>query len=684
MRLRTGERVAAPERAARLELVAWSAAVPAGAIGALAVLVLGPAVGRALLGPGGVSLWSSFAFEVRPEPVEQGRYLVALAAPALLLAAIVVAACSRAWRAARWVAPAALLVQLAGIAFAALCVVQQQEHVLGPLYPAGETVARSIRFFSDRALAGAALGTVALVALARVPRVRATLAPLARETRPRAAAAAALAVAATAVWLLHALYTERTIAQAYQEVVYHLEFTLDETFAVLNGRSPLVDYAAQYGSLLPYAYAAGMAALGKTVGVWIALAVATTGAGMLAVFAALRRAARSSLVGLLLFLPVLAASFYRIGGTLEDRYTYGDYFGTFPLRYAGPSLLVWLVARQLDGAAPRRRWPLFAAAGLVALNNVDAGLPALGATAVALLIGGGPLTRAALRRTALEALVGLAAAYALVAALTLVRAHALPDLGLLLRFSHIFATGFGMVPMPAIGLHLAIFLTYVAAIGVAGVRAVRGAANRTLTGLLAWSAVFGLGAGAYFVGRSTTDDLPAMFFPWTLTLALLLVPALRGLAFAPWRRVSPAAVASVFAFATMACFLAQTPRPGEQLRRFDHPTPPILAAPLGQAFVARHVHRGERVAILVLFGHKIAYDLGVEDVAPYSNSLAMPAVEQLQETVDVLRRAGGGKIFMRPEYTSVEMEGFLGSRGFERTGEDAAATTTLWTDARAR
>jgi hypothetical protein len=91
--------------------------------------------------------------------------------------------------------------------------------------------------------------------------------------------------------------------------------------------------------------------------------------------------------------------------------------------------------------------------GLVALNNVDVGVPALGATLAALLWGGSGPT------------------------------------------------------MPLLGLHVAIYLTYVAAIGTATVRAVRGEDGRLLTGLLAWSGVFGLGVGAYFAGRSTPDDL---------------------------------------------------------------------------------------------------------------------------------------------------------------------------------
>ena len=55
-------------------------------------------------------------------------------------------------------------------------------------------------------------------------------------------------------------------------------------------------------------------------------------------------------------------------------------------------------------------------------------------------------------------------------------------------------------------------------------RALQREPDRLLTGMLAWSAVFGFGASAYFAGRSTQDNLPAMFFPWAFALALLRDP----------------------------------------------------------------------------------------------------------------------------------------------------------------
>src|SRR5205085_10393646 len=110
-------------------------------------------------------------------------------------------------------------------------------------------------------------------------------------------------------------------------------------------------------------------------------------------------------------------------------------FGTFPLRYAGPFLLMWLLARQLDGASPRRLWPVFLAAGVVVLNNVDFGVPALGATIAALLWARGRKLVAQPVGPAIEAAAGLVGAVALTTVLTLATAGSLPHLDLLIRIS---------------------------------------------------------------------------------------------------------------------------------------------------------------------------------------------------------------------------------------------------------
>jgi hypothetical protein len=677
-----GTPVAPPQAAALCAgQAAWLAALPCAAIVLAAIVALGPPLGRALFGGRTVTLWEGAAAQVHPEPTEQARFLIAIAAPLVLLALT-----SWLLRRAPRLAPttartATLAVEAVAVAFGLACLAIQRSVTFGPLYEAPPGGFHQ-PYFSAATLVVSALGSGALLIALHDRRVRGRLAGWARETRTRRIAAGAVAALATAIWLLHAFNTERTIANAHFAVAYHLQFTLDETAAVLDGRTPLVNFAAQYGFLWPYPVAGAMALLGASVGVFSALMCTISGLAMLAIFGVLRRVTRSALAALGLFLPFLATAFFLLRGPLESRYTFATIYSAYPMRFAGPWLLAWLAARHLSGERPRRAWPLFVVAGLVALNNVDHGVPALGALAAALLWGRWRLGAAALRRLALEALAGLLGALALVSLGTLLRAGSLPHLALMLRFARLFASaGFAMLPMPTLGFHTVVYLTFVAALGVATARAIDRAPDRPLTGMLAWVGTFGLGAGSYYAGRSHPEVLVDAFGTWALAVALLLVVVVRRLAARPSGLPTPAEAACVFGFALAACSLAQTPTPWEQLDRLRQTTAAVYDPPAGQAFVAAHAHRGERVAILMLLGHRMGYALGVADVAPYTGSESMPAVEQLGETVAALRRAGGRKLFLSARTSPEGMLVALRRDGF-RLAARGASGAQMWVDGR--
>ena len=680
-------RRSAPTRTITVGDTAWLAVVPATLLMLAAIVVVGPWIGDGFFAPGDVRFWPTFVSQVNPEPVERGRFAVAVLAP-LVLSALTILAVRR-WprrTASRTTDALVVGVQLLAVVFAVLCFLQQVDEILGPLYAGSDEQTPDIRltFFDARTLLVAALLTAVLLAALGNARLRERLARWTGESRVRGIVAGALALLLTAIWVLPGLYTEHTITGANPQVFYHVPFPLDEAFAVLDGRTPMVDFTAQYGSLWAFASAGGMAIFGETIGVWVTLALIAPRLGMLAIVAVLRRAAGSSIRGLLLFLPVLATSFFLVLGPLEARYTYGNYFGTFPIRYAGPSVLAWLLARQLGGDRPRQVWALFLFAGFVALNNADAGTPAIAATLAALLWTGGRPTRRGLGRLALQAGGGLLGAFALVSLLTLVRAGGLPDPSVMLRFSRLFGmAGFGVFEMPVIGLHTVVYLTFVAAIGVATVRALRADADRLLTGMLAWSGVFGLGVGGYFAGRSSPENLVAVFFPWSFALALLLVPVVRSLGTEWWRRrPAVAAVFCLFGFLVMACSLAQLPTPWGQLDRLRQSGPAIYAAPPGQAFVAAHVRRGESAAVLIGLGHRIGRNLGITNVSPYAELLSMPAREQMDETIAALRAAGGTKIFVSVSSVDDEMLRALQDDGFTPGAIDQRSGVAVLTDSR--
>jgi hypothetical protein len=659
---------------------AWLAALPIALLVAAAILALGPPLGHALFGHSATRFWRDSLIVVRPEPTEQARFLVALTAP-LLLAGAVLYAARRPLRLPRALAArGAWAAQAVGVAFAIACLLIQRHVSYEPLFSGGGPPFHRA-YFKTATLLVALVVAAALLAGARDTRVRARFAGWARESRGRRIAATALAVLLVVVWQLHALVTEGTVAHEHYAAAYHIQFTLDETAAVLDGRSPLVNFAAQYGSLWPYPVAAAMALVGRSIGSFSALMCLLSGIAMLAMYGVLRRVARSAIAGLLLFAPFLATSFFLLRGPLQARYTFGNIYSDYPIRFAGPWLLAWLTARHLDGAGPRRRIALFFVAGLVALNNVDHGIPALGAALGALLWTEGRPTRARLLALARDLAAGVLAAVAVVWLALLVRSGSLPHPGLLVRYARLFAVaGYEMLPMPALGFHTVIYLTFVAAIVVATVRAVDEQADRLLTGMLAFSGIFGLGAGAYFAGRSHPEVLVASFGAWAFAVALLLIAGLRGYARQRSRWPAPALAACAVAFGICAVSLVQTPTPWGQLQRLGRSAPPVFHAPGGQQLVAETAHRGERVALLFLLGHWIGANLHVTDVTPYTGGVSMPARQQLTDTIRMLRDEGGTKLYLDTTIHP-EMAAVLAASGFTRVRRDRQRLE-LWVDRR--
>jgi hypothetical protein len=669
---------------------AWLCALPCAAIVAVAILLLGPPLGT-LLGPepGSYTFLAEELPFIRPEPAEHARYLIALTAP--LLATLAIALAPR-WRPrvpsrVAGVGVAVTQAALAGVVVAAI--VAQHRFVFGADYNGGEHPFR-LWYFTTPTFVVAGLLAVTMAATAASERLRRRAAALLDETSARRWIAGAVVLVATVVWMLPALQSDATIGLASPDLLYHLQFPYDETFAVLDGRTPLADFTAQYSSLWPFANALSMTVFGSTL-LTYTITMATIGTlALLAVFGVLRRVTGSSPAALLLYLPFLASGLFLIGGGLVNRSTVGTYFGTFPLRYAGPWFLAWLTARQLARREPPRAtslWLLFTAAGLALLNNGDFGVAATGASVAALLWATpGSLARPALLRLGGLVAAGLATALALVSLLTLARAGTLPQLSRLVDYARLYALGsFALAPIPGVlGTHLLIYLTYVAAISVATVRAVRSAGNRVLTGMLAWAGVFGLGAGTYYVGRSHPVALKHQFGAWSLALALLSVVAIRALAARPVRRTTVAgALVVLFGFGVMACSLAQAPRPWSEVRRLtsthvDAETwgsakpfvPP--ADPAARQFVATLAdgpsrfayRRGAPVAILLTDGHHIADAYGVVNVSPYTGVQSLQTVQRVEATLDALRDAGGNTVIV-PGIPEPGLYEVLGRRGFQ-------------------
>ncbi|HEX7290870.1 MAG TPA: hypothetical protein VF250_07035 [Conexibacter sp.] len=679
------------------DALAWLLAVPVALLAIALIALLGPPLGR-LLHAGGnpYTFWRELRWAVVQEPTEQGRFLLALVAPLLFAGALGALARRGVTLPSRVAAIGVPVAQLALLALALGCVVVQQRLVYEvPIYQEG--VSHRWRYFTPATLVAAALLAAGAFAVLERPAWRARVAAALRETDRRRLAGALLAALATVVWLLHAVNTDSSIMGTSSHEWSPAQFTLDETYAILDGRTPLADFTAQYGSLWPYVPAAVLAVTGTSFLAFSLTMCAITCVALLALYALLRRIAQNGVTALLLYLPVLATSLFMVGGTLTSRYTFGDYFGVFPLRYAGPFLLAWLLVRQLDGAWPRRPLVLFAVAGLCVLNNAELGLATLAATLVALVWGAADRSPRALGRLAGELALGLLAAYALVALLTLIRAGQLPELGRLLDYGRLYSIGgFGLQRLHRLlGVHLILYATYVAAIGVATVRALERSEGRALTGMLAWCGVFGLGSASYFMGRTHPELLIALFPTWALTLALLTVEVVGRLPRGAGARPGLGTALVLAAFALTVCSLAQFPAPWTQLERIGRDTPsaplidgeaplPVYARaflpdPTTRAFFAPQ--RGAKVALLLTTGHQIADEFGVENVSRYTGFYSMPNRERLRTVVDDLRAAGGRMLFLPA--APREVYATLRNWGFRRAPDEVewgATTVSKWVD----
>jgi hypothetical protein len=637
--------------------------LPCAALTILLIVLLGPPLSHVVY-PSTLPVLPTV--EHNPEPVEDTRYLLSLLGPVLLAAALTVATprLRLTQRIPRRAAIAlAVVAQLVGIAVITACFVRQ----FGDEW--------RIEFFT---LAQVAVAGVAAVALALAAR-RGWLTGWRPEPRWLRIAIPAVAVVATGVWFLSYIQTADTIC-TYGDC-YNSAFMADETFALLNGLTPLVDHTAAYGSLWPFVFAPLMLVLGKTLLVWTILMWGLTVAMLLAINGVLRRATHSSLAALALFLPVMTFTYYAGSRDLDHPIAI---YQQVPMRTAGPFLVAWLVARRLDrgrGAV----WPLALAAGLAALNNADFGLAALGATIAALLWTELPLTRARLGRLAGSFALGLFGAWALVAVVTLIRAGALPNPAKAVEFARIYTrSGVGVWPLlRIIGLPLAIYLTYAAAIGVATVRAMRGAPHRTLTGMLVWSGIFGLGSAAYYMGASTILAVATLFPAWGLSLALLTIVAVRHIASRRERIPAIPALAALFGIALIATFVFMPPTrlaPWTQVARIE--SAPVYApddaepleAPSEVAFKrfvssiandqGRFVVRSDApVAFLTATGHLLADAYDVRDVVPYTGRSVFTE-DQLDQALERLHAAGGNTVLV-PRLILERVAAALDRRGFE-------------------
>lgn len=655
----------------------WVAALAGGLLLLGCIVLLGPAVGGFLFHGRTLHPLPVYAPEVIRKPAELGRFALAVLV-VFVVAAVLLATPRlrdlRAFHSIRRVAPASILIgQLAAIAVLVWAWRGQNEGV-NHLTP--------VQFHLDRLLVAVAIAAVVLVAVPRGWLARAS----ARIGRRHSAAWAVLALLITGLWLAPALFRAANLAHSMAAVWYPLQFTLDDFLSVLDGRTPLVNYDTQYASLMPFATEPVFRLFGASVGTFTALMCTLSLAAFMCVERALAMIARDERTALLLYLPLLAVSLLTLRHGANQRYFMANYYEVMPIRYFGPYVLLWLLVRQLKGMRPGRPVVLFLVAGLIAINNTEFGIPALGGCLLALAAAQiVPRAGAAhrLRRLGGELALGLGIAIVGVIVFILLRSGTFPQFSRLTRYEQIYAiTGFNLVPTPNAGLHVIIFMTFAAALIVAALRTRSAHPDRGMTGALIFAGTFGLGAGSYYMGRSLPEVLAAMLSAWGLAAALLCLVALQALRAAPTRaRVRPALVlpitAAVVALALMATTIDQFPAPWAQWKRITQSSNTLLFDVGPSVRFVRSISRPRaHVALLTGLGHVIGRDADVVDVSPYSHPDGIVMYEQLDDVLAALPRGPGDTVFTGPVVPEIAQ--VLTARGFRVIAQDPSSSLTAW------
>ena len=674
-------------RAMPADDLAWIGAIVAAVALGVAFILLVPELAKLYPAPADdvFAVWKPV---VMPEAREEVRSILTLAAPIVLGGVLIGLGTREAGR--RSLDPLIVGAQVAGVTLIVVGVLEQP---------------RQSGFFVDyfkpyllsvpNLVAAVVLGIGMTIAVLRWSgRLPSWALRIGESLRGRAWLAFGLAVLATLLFVLPAVVTDATVGQAGQLAAGHIPVQAEDYFSVVNGRTPLVDYIAQYANLLPLLLEPVLATFDSSITA-LSIAMCTLSAiALLAVFGIFRQVTRGPWTALALYLPFLALALFPWNDSGPFRNFDANYYGILPGRLFGPFLLAWLVA-----VSTRRRipvWALFGFAGLVVVNNSEFGTPALFSLIVATGVSWDRSTplRERLGRLAVEGAAGLLGAILLVCAVILIRTGELPDPTLLTYFNRVFLQdSYGLIPMPTLGLQWALYFTYAAALVMAAVRYVRDEENRTLTVMLAFSGIFGLATGGYFVGRSSQFQLMLLFPAWALSLALVAWTAAHSLRHSAsdrerLKRILLPACAALVGFGLMVSAIARVSPPWRQIDRLADGGVAVNDQLAAQRYVEANTHPGEHVLIIgTTLDHRVADRAGVVNVSPVNGITGLIVPDEANRAIDQLEEAGGtqvfesvsdatgsaGLVFRIPEFATI-----LRERGYRLVEEDPSTHLRLW------
>jgi hypothetical protein len=447
----------------------------------------------------------------------------------------------------------------------------------------------------------------------------------------------------------------------------HLPYQVGEFVAVLNGRTPLVNYFPQYQTILGYALAPVFMVVGLNFLTFSLAMVVLATFCLLVFFEALRRTTESGWKALALYVPLLGVSFLSLDPAElpgHQRVNTFTYFAVGPIRYLGPCLILVFLIVYLQNPTWRRFYFLSFVAGLAALNNLDFGLPAAGAALLTVLLTDNDQPLPGVRRS-LGMLLRFLPAFLLPSALfalgTYARSGQFPAFLQIIRFQRLMAVeGLGMLPMPKYGLHLVVFATFLGAIA----RAVFGIElDRLRRGNLLYAGICGCGISMYYVGRSHPHTLTMMFPMWSFAASLLTVTCWEELRAHLRQRnrlalAAPITLLMTLGYCVCAAQIVRLPNVGSQIARLRQ-TPvedPYKTRPL-IAMIHRYAQAGERVIVIHLMGHTLAREAGVQNVFPFTAGASVLLRSHLNEVFNVGSRNGVRWLFIgRPRDGGVSAE----------------------------
>jgi len=455
-------------------------------------------------------------------------------------------------------------------------------------------------------------------------------------------------------------------------LTHHLGYTMGEYAAFLNGKTPLVSVFPQYQNILSYLtwpifqlFGLSITSLSLTMGGLLLT-------GMMLIYQIFRYCTQNAWLALALYIPFCAISFYTptewgVGFNLN---TYNYFSGIS--RYFGLMVTAFFCAKYLLNPTAKRMILLFFIGTIFAINNLDFGIPVLVATLMATLLtteDGILPSFKNIFRISIIFLFSVMVALSLFFVITLLKSGQFPNWLLIFKYQKIFAFyGFGMFPMPKWGLHWLIFITFMATILVAiwqivvhfNNKNVLSSQQRLQIGLLIFSGISGSGAFMYFIGRSTWYNLITIFTIFSFALLLLIWQQ-----FLDWKnsknkftrqerlvRYMPSLVL-VFVYVSMLGHVVTMPSiPGNLIRLntnyarhlINHKTLEQFIWECTQ-FVKNNTQQGEKVGIIHQWGYEIANLAQVENVFPFVHPRSMILKSQLDMAMKTFKKANVTKIF---------------------------------------